>query len=426
MMTNMMFLLLRALLITIMTLGMMASLTDFRFGYRKLLCVLAAYCLWVSCSSLVLLRLGGELLLLRLFYLTISLPAILLTYWAANDTPAQAVFNYTTQIMVSALSASMLRWLTDSFGLSGTVNLLLMCAFYLTAIYLEWRFLRQPFRTLIQVIPARWGVLTLIPCVFCGYLILVAAWPGSYLDNMAQRIYVYTAVSPLVFVYIAVFKSLLDQYRTQMERQSTMLLMVQISALKEKLQRVKEVEEGIRIQRHDLRHQLQAVAELVARGDREAALDFLDAARKRLDERKETSWCRPPVLDAVFASYFDQAQRQGVRVEAKIALPDTLPADEGELAIVLANALENAIHANLELPREQRNIRCKMVGTPSIMLEVSNPCTGAVLFDGEGLPVAQRKGHGLGVQSICAFCRKNGATCQFDLTDGWFRFRLVL
>ena len=205
-----------------------------------------------------------------------------------------------------------------------------------------------------------------------------------------------------------------------------MLLMVQISALKEKLQRVKEVEEGIRIQRHDLRHQLQAVAELVARGDREAALDFLDAARKRLDERKETSWCRPPVLDAVFASYFDQAQRQGVRVEAKIALPDTLPADEGELAIVLANALENAIHANLELPREQRNIHCKMVGTPSIMLEVSNPCTGAVLFDGEGLPVAQRKGHGLGVQSICAFCRKNGATCQFDLADGWFRFRLVL
>ena len=96
------------------------------------------------------------------------------------------------------------------------------------------------------------------------------------------------------------------------------------------------------------------------------------------------------------------------------------------MAIVLANALENAIHANLELPREQRNIRCKMVGTPSIMLEVSNPCTGAVLFDGEGLPVAQRKGHGLGVQSICAFCRKNGATCQFDLTDGWFRFRLVL
>ena len=425
-MTNGVFLLFRALFITMMTLGMMASLTEFRFGRRKLLCVLAVYCLWVVCSSLVLLWLGGELLLLRLFFLTISVPATFLTYWVAHDTPTQAVFNYMTQILLSVLAVSVIRLLTESFGLSGFVNILLMCGFYFTVIYLEVRFLRRHFRMLLKVIPARWGILTLIPCIFCAYLIFVASWPGSYLENKLQIIYVYAAVIPLVVVYIAVFKSLLDQYRTQMERQSTMLLMVQISALKEKLQRVKEVEEGIRIQRHDLRHQLQAVAELVARGDREAALDFLDAARKRLDERKETSWCRPPVLDAVFASYFDQAQRQGVRVEAKIALPDTLPADEGELAIVLANALENAIHANLELPREQRNIRCKMVGTPSIMLEVSNPCTGAVLFDGEGLPVAQRKGHGLGVQSISAFCRKNGATCQFDLTDGWFRFRLVL
>ena len=425
-MTNVMFLLFRTLFITMMTVGMMASLTDFRFGPRKLLSVLAAYGLWVSCSSLALLRLGGELLLLRLFYLTISLPAIVLTYWAANDTPSQAVFNYTTQIMVSALSASMIRWLTDSLGLPWVVNMVLMCAFYFGAIYLEWRFLRRPFRMLIRVIPARWGVLTLIPCVFCGYLILVSTWPGSYLDNQAQRIYTYAAIIPLVFVYIAVFKSLVAQYRMQMERQSTALLTVQISALKEKVQRVKEVEEGIRIQRHDLRHQLQTVAELVSRGEREAALDFLNAAQERLDERREIRWCRPPILDAVFSSYFDQARRQGIQVQASVSLPDTLPVDEGELAIVLANALENAIHANQELPREEREIRCKMVGTPGIMLEISNPCAGNVTFDSRGLPVTSQDGHGLGAQSISAFCRKNGAVCQFDLIDSTFRLRLIL
>ena len=425
-MTNMIFLVFRTLFITIMTVGMMASLTEFRFGRWKLLWIMAAYSVWVVGSSLVLLWLGGELLLLRLFFLTISVPATFLTYWAANDTPAQAVFNYMTQILVSVLSASMIRWLTESLGLSRLANVLLMCAFYWTAIYLEWRFLRQPFRMLIQVMPARWGVLTLIPCVFCGYLILVSAWPGSYLENEAQRIYVYAAVIPLIIVYIAVFKSLLGQYRIQMERQSATLLTMQISALKEKLQKVKEVEEGIRIQRHDLRHQLQTVTELLAQGDRDSALDFLSAAQKRLDEQKVIRWCRPPVLDAVFSSYFNQAKNQGISVKAKISLPDALPVDEGELAIVLANALENAIHANLALPREQREILCKMVGTPSVMLEIVNPCTGNISFDSNGLPVAQREGHGLGVQSISAFCKKNGAVCQFDLTDGWFQLRLVL
>lgn len=425
-MTDTVFLLLRALFITIMTVGMMASMTDFRFGYNKLLSVLAVYSLWVTGSSLLLLRLGGELLLLRLFYLTISLPAILLTYWAANDTPAQAVFNYTTQILVSVLAASMIRWFTDSFGLSGLVNLLLMGAFYGTVIYLEWRFLRQPFRMLLRVFPARWGVLTLIPCVFCGYLILLAAWPGSYLTNTAQRVYVYAAIVPLTFVYIAVFKSLLAQYQMQTERQNAALLAVQIAALKEKLQRVKEMEDGIRIQRHDLRHRLQAVEELVARGDKEAALGFLAAAQKRLDEQKPIRWCRPPVLDAVFSSYFDQAKNQGIAIDAKIALPDALPVNEGELTIVVANALENAIHANQKLPQTKRKIRCRIVSSPGVMLEIANPCTGVVTFDAQGLPISHQEGHGLGVQSISAFCQKNGAVCQFDLTDGWFRLRLVL
>ena len=71
-------------------------------------------------------------------------------------------------------------------------------------------------------------------------------------------------------------------------------------------------------------------------------------------------------------------------------------------------------------------ICCNMVGTPSIMLEISNPCNGEITFDTQGLPISHQEGHGLGVQSICAFCRKNKAVCQFELTNGWFQLRLIL
>ena len=401
------FLLFRAYFITLMTVGMMASLTEFRFGRRKLLGIMAVYSAWVVGSSLALLYFGGELLLLRLFLITISAPATFLTYWAANDTPTQAVFNYMTQILLSVLAASVIRHITSVLGLSALMNILLMGIFYGTAIYLEWRFLRKPFRVVIQAIPAHWGILTLIPCVFCAYLIFVASWPGSYLDNPVQMIYAYTAVVPLVVVYIAVFRSLLGQYRIQMERQNAALLTVQISALREKLHEMEEVEERIRVQRHDLRHQLQTVAELLSRGDRESALDFL-------------------VLDAVFSSYFAQAQGQGVLVEAKISLPEQLPVDEGELAIVIANALENALHANLALPRENRRISCRMIGYPDLMLEIVNPFCTAVRFDEEGFPVSPKEGHGLGTQSIRYFCRKYGAVCHWETKDERFVFRLIL
>ena len=41
--------------------------------------------------------------------------------------------------------------------------------------------------------------------------------------------------------------------------------------------------------------------------------------QKRLDEHKGARWCRSPVLDAVFTSYFNQARNQGIVVEAQIS-----------------------------------------------------------------------------------------------------------
>ena len=60
-MDHVMFLLFRAYFITLMTVGMMASLTEFRFGRRKLLGIMAVYSAWVVGSSLALLYFGGEL-----------------------------------------------------------------------------------------------------------------------------------------------------------------------------------------------------------------------------------------------------------------------------------------------------------------------------------------------------------------------------
>lgn len=68
----------------------------------------------------------------------------------------------------------------------------------------------------------------------------------------------------------------------------------------------------------------------------------------------------------------------------------------------------------------------KMVGTPDIMREIANSCAGHAFFDNCRLPMAQKKGLGLVIQSMSVFRRKNRAVCQRDQTDDWFRLRLVL
>ena len=235
------------------------------------------------------------------------------------------------------------------------------------------------------------------------------------------------AISLLMGGFYSVLMFLFFSVRKEAEaRHSAQLSVLQLSALRSRMEAVKAAEDAIRTERHDLRHRLKTAMELVARGDETAALDFLDAAQRRLDEQKEIRWCRPPILDAVFSSYFEQAKSQGIRVTSKISLSDTLTVDEGALAIVVANALENAIHANLELPRGQRHIRCHAIGAPNIMLEIVNPYVTAVQFDENGFPLAGKEGHGLGTQSIRFFCEKYGAACQFEAKDGLFSLRVIL
>lgn len=397
---------------------------DSRYSRRYTILMVCSTMVLVMAAVAVLYRVIGPDTTLQLYSLIAHIPSLLILLILSRFRGWRLVFQLLSAILFCALiqhGAGMLYYL------SGGRFWVLILSYIVLSTGVIWFlvcFLRPLFLQTLLELRRGWWLICLVMAIY--YVIVIYLIPGAVGFSRSSTI-MKPAISLLMVGFYSVLMFLFFSVRKEAEaRHSAQLSVLQLSALRSRMEAVKAAEDAIRTERHDLRHRLQTVAELVSRGDREAAMEFLDAAQKRLDEQKEIRWCRPPVLDAVFSSYFDQAKNQGIRVEAKISLPADLPVNEGELAIVLANALENGIHANLALPLDQREIRCKVVGSPSVMLEISNPYTGNISLDSSGLPVASREGHGLGTQSISAFCRKNGAVCEFDMTDGWFRFRLVL
>ena len=285
----------------------------------------------------------------RVALFTVTLPYILVTLWCSRHRDFRAVFNMATALFIGCVGTAMATLAELFFVKNEYVSFCVRLISFLLMFFLLRRF-SNTYRNMLHQMNHSWGILCMIP-ITTFLTLLYAINHARSINPSAALIFL---CSLLVVCGCAYYLMYLFFDRVQKEnsaRYEAQLSTLQVSALRSRMEAVRAAEDAIRTERHDLRHRLQAVAELVSRGDKDAALDFLDAAQKRLDERKEIRWCRPPVLDAVFSSYFDQAQNQGILVEANIALPDTLPANEGELAIVLANALENAIHANLELPR---------------------------------------------------------------------------
>lgn len=286
------------------------------------------------------------------------------------------------------------------------------------------RFLRPLFFQTLEGLRHGWWLACLAMALYYGIVVYVI--PGYVgLDQVTTVLK--PAVSLLMVGFYMVLMLLFTSTRKEMEAQhGKRLVEAQAAALRSRLEALGAAEEETRLMRHDMRHRFQTVAELVGRGEDQRALEFIGAAQRKLDEGKPVRWCGLAVLDAVFASYFGQAQRQGVRVEADIRLQEPLPVDEGELAIVFANALENALHACLKLPGDKRWIACKAICYPKLMFQVVNPWEEEVPLDGEGLPVAGQEDHGLGVHSIAAFCQKYGALCQFTQEAGEFSLRVIL
>ena len=410
--------------LTVLYMIMAFLFMDSRYSRRRTLFIVSSVTILLMAAVAALYRAVNRDAAFWIFAITIHIPLILLLFTLSRFRGWRLIFQQLSVVLFCTLIHHISGLI---YYLSGSRFWVMVLSCVVLSTWVIWflvRFLRPLFFQILLELHRGWWLICLVMATY--YIIAVYLIPG-YAGFDPRSTIIKPAIALLMLGVYSILMFFFTSIKNEMAaRQDAQLSVLQLSALRSRMEAVKAAENAIRTERHDLRHRLQAVAELIARGDGEAALAFLDTATKRLDEQKEVRWCRPPVLDAVFSSYFDQAQNQRIRVMAKISLPDTLTVDEGALAIVVANALENAIHANLFLPQNQRVIRCKMVGTPSIMLEISNPCNGDVTFDAQGLPVAHRNGHGLGVQSISAFCQKNGAVCQFELTDGWFQLRLVL
>ena len=409
---------------TLLGMTMVLLFMDSRYSRRRTVALLYGVTALVMAALAAIYLTVGEEAVVRFYPLIAHVPSLLLFFALSRFRGWRLVFQQFSAIFFCLLvqhGAGLVYYLSGGRFWALALAYLIFSA---VVIWFLLRFLRPLFFQTLPELRRGWWFVCLVIAIY--YIIIAYLIPG-YVGFERESTVLKPAISLLMVGFYSILMFLFTSVRKEAEtRHSAQLSALQLSALQSRMEVVKAAESAIRTERHDLRHRLQTVAELMARGDRDTALDFLAAAQKRLDDKKAIRRCRPPVLDAVLSSYFDQAENQGIPVEAKIALPDTLPVDEGELAVVLANALENAIHANLALPPERRKLRCRMRGTPGIMLEISNPCAGDVAFDSGGLPVASQAGHGIGTQSISSFCRKNGAVCRYDLTDGWFRLQLVL
>ncbi|WNX85550.1 GHKL domain-containing protein [Agathobaculum sp. NTUH-O15-33] len=297
-------------------------------------------------------------------------------------------------------------------------------------------FLQPAIRQLEQTVEKGWGYLCAIPIGIQLFLLSSSLALDDYVRGGARfplllAIALIAITGTVYGILTYFFRSI---YLRQQQTHDNDVLRTQMAAVVRRADEITRQDEAERVFRHDLRHHVNALSTCIDAGAYEEARALLQRTQQTLNGLEQTRqtitrYTGRPILDAVLSSYGDAFGRCGAQYRVRLALPDVLEPDLAELSTVLSNALENALHACLALPKG-RERAVKVLGEPhgaQFLLTVSNTCPDGVSLDpSTALPRATRPGHGYGTRSIAIFAARWGGVLDYQVADGWFHMHLLI
>ncbi len=175
-----------------------------------------------------------------------------------------------------------------------------------------------------------------------------------------------------------------------------------------------EKEQEVRAARHDLRHHISMLRELMENGDMAGLRAYLDAYGDKRIPTAPLSYCRHYVTDMLLRMYAGLAAQQDTafRVEAK--LPETLSTNDVDLCVILSNLLENALEASALLPAERRDILVRIGRKHGrLVLLVENRFDGQVKTENGRFFSRKQNREGIGIASVWAVAQGCGGSANF-------------
>ena len=264
----------------------------------------------------------------------------------------------------------------------------------------------------------------IVPTVYYAFDYATVIYTDLWLSNdqvVMEFLPFFLAVTYMVFcvVYYKEYEQKADAQRTEHMIRTT----VQQQA--KEIAAVKQSEQEIRLLRHDMRMLLSSLAISIENGETEKAREMIAAQIARIDGTRLERFCNVETLNYVLSDYAAKCRENDVAFSYDIALKE-LTVDEMIFCSILSNALDNALNAQNEIPAGKRSIRLMLKeSNGKLLLSVKNPVLQKVTF-ANGLPVAEKKGHGYGTQSIRYMTERLGGNCQFSQQQNTFILRVVL
>ena len=270
-----------------------------------------------------------------------------------------------------------------------------------------------------------WIVLLSVP----AFTLLTFSVYQYYIENYPEnsRITLYIALScvGLIFINVLVFV-LFGRLQRQMElKRETDMLASQLSLQAASVNRMETLYNRTRAFRHDIKNHILVMNMLAEQGKYDELRDYLQQIGGVIDESDYVRISGVSAVDAILNEKMYEAQAQSITTGFDVVNLDKNNIAPLDLCIILSNALDNAIEANLRIAEKSaRYIKLKVHGNETFsVISVTNPLAGAPKTAPDGTLKTTKQdadAHGFGLKSIESTAAKYGGEMLAKAEDGVF------
>lgn len=334
-------------------------------------------------------------------------------------------------VLTAYLCCQIRRWLallavsifSGGTQMQDTVELIVT----LPLLFLLLRFAAPSLRSLSHHTTAEKCRFGLIPLLYYGYDYLTMFYTGLLSRENLAVVEFMPFVCSVAYLFFLLHISEKERVRIQLE-QTQEILNLQITQAVREIAVLREAHQKSGTYRHDLRHHMQYLLSCIRNERLEQAQAYIGKVCSEIEDTKVIVFCENEAANLIFSAFFSRAEKLGVAISIKAALPNDIPIAENDWCVLLSNALENALNACQKL--KERELPCFIdivtyENKRKIFLQISNSCEENISFS-HGIPVTARPGHGIGVHSIRTIVEHYGGIYSFSVKDGLFILQLSL
>ncbi len=283
------------------------------------------------------------------------------------------------------------------------------------------KYIRKPFNQYIRCSEINWSlpvILMLLITAMFSYFI------NSPYDSIVSFLMLLTATITF-FIIIKLFRTEYTRQQLKKEQQEYEIL---FELQQKEFMEINHKHELLRDYRHDMRHHLLALANILHDSDNTYAEKYINSLMEGLENTENIIYCKNKILNAILSVYVGKAKKIGCVLDLHISIPEQLNIKDIDLCIVLSNALENAIHACEKEDKRLRYINIKINFHNSLYISIKNGCSKIISFDKNGLPVpeSKQKEHGIGLKSIANIVEKYDGIFRCECSNNEFKLNIIM